>query len=215
MIKCKICQSLTREFYDKQFDDHYYYCEICEFISKDDAKIVTVEREKEKYDEHNNTYENEGYVNMFRDFLDRAVMPFVSSGKEGLDFGSGPGPVLSQVLSREYGYDMTIYDLFYAPDTDYQNRKYDLLTCTEVVEHLKDPLSYFEHFKLLVKSGGLIGIMTLFHPKNDAVFCDWHYRRDVTHISFFTPKTMQKIAYLLDMELTYCDEKRCCSFKVK
>ena len=214
-MDCKICGAKTRKFYDKQFDDDYFYCEVCEFIAKDEAKIVTVETEKEKYDEHNNTYENEGYVNMFRGFLDTSVMPFVTLGKEGLDFGSGPGPVLSQLLTKEYGYDMTIYDLFYAPDTSYKNRQYDLLTCTEVVEHLKNPLDYFKHFKSLVRSGGVIGIMTLWHPKNDEVFCDWHYRRDVTHISFFTPKTMAKIAELLDLEFLYHDEKRCCSFRVK
>lgn len=214
-MNCKICGGAMRKFYDKQFDDDYFYCLTCEYISKDEDKIVTKEIEKQKYDEHENSYENEGYVNMFRGFLDSTVMPFVGDGKEGLDFGSGPGPVLSQLLTREYGYDMTIYDLFYAPDTDYKSKQYDLLTCTEVVEHLKDPLSYFKLFKSLVKPGGVIGIMTLWHPKNDEIFCDWHYRRDVTHISFFTPKTMEKIAELLDMELLFCDEKRCCSFRVR
>ncbi len=214
-MKCKICGGLTRKFYDKQFDNDYFYCEACEFISRDEETIISPEEEKSKYDGHNNTYENEGYVNMFRGFLDGTVMPFVTDGKEGLDFGSGPGPVLSQLLTREYGYDMTIYDLFYAPDKAYENKQYDLLTCTEVVEHLRNPLDYFKHFKSLVKPGGVIGIMTLWHPKDDAIFCDWHYRRDVTHISFFTPKTMAKIAELLDIELLYCDKKRCCSFRVK
>ena len=213
-MNCKICGAQTRQFYDKQFDDDYFYCETCEFIAKDEGKIVSLEIEKNKYDEHNNTYENEGYVNMFRDFLDRAVIPYVTEGKEGLDFGSGPGPVLSQLLTKEYDYEMTIYDLFYAPNQSYKSKPYDLLTCTEVVEHLKDPLEYFKHFKSLIKPGGVLGVMTLFHPRNDAVFCDWHYRRDVTHISFFTPKTMAKIADLLDMELLFCDDKRCCSFRV-
>ncbi len=214
-IKCKICGSKTRKFYDKQFDTDYFYCLECEFIFRDRAKIVSAEREKQKYDEHNNSYENEGYVNMFRDFLDSAVVPFILKGRDGLDFGSGPEPVLSQVLTREYNYNMKIYDLYYYKDDSYKNNKYDLLTCTEVVEHLKEPLEYFFHFKSLVKKGGIIGIMTLFHPKDDDKFCDWFYRRDVTHISFFTKKTMQKIADIVGLELIYCDDKRCMSFRVR
>lgn len=214
-MNCKICGSPTRKFYDQQFDDDFYYCEVCEFIAKDESKILDVKVEKSKYDAHQNTFENEGYVNMFRGFLDKTVMPYITEGRDGLDFGSGPGPVLSELLSKEYGYDMTIYDLFYAPDTAYKNKQYDLLTCTEVVEHLKEPLDYFKHFESLVKSGGTIGIMTLWHPTDDEKFCDWHYRRDKTHISFFTPKTMAKIAELVGMELLYADEKRCCCFRVK
>lgn len=214
-MECKICGAPTRKFYDKQFDNDYFYCASCEFIARDEEKIVNQTMEKSTYDQHQNTYENEGYVNMFKDFLDRAVMPYVREGKSGLDFGSGPGPVLSQLLSKEYKYDMAIYDLYYAPQTTYKNTTYDLLTCTEVVEHLKDPLSYFKHFKELVKPGGVIGIMTLFHPRDDSKFCDWHYRRDMTHIAFFTPKTMEKISELLDMELLYCDLKRCCSFRIR
>lgn len=213
--KCKICGADTREFYDEQFQVHYYYCETCEFISKDEKTIVSTQDEKKEYDLHNNTYENEGYVNMFRDFLNRSVMNFVNDGKEALDFGSGPGPVLAKVLSDEYGYTTDIYDLYYSPERVYEGKKYDLITSTEVVEHLKNPIEYFRLFKDLLKEDGILAIMTLFHPKDDEKFCKWHYRRDKTHISFFTPKTMEYIAQILDMELKYIDDKRCCSFSYR
>lgn len=92
--KCKICGSDTREFLDKQFNVTYYHCGICEFISKDEATIVSPEDEKAEYDLHNNSYDDEGYLNMFRRFYDRSIKDFANGGHAALDFGSGPEPVL-------------------------------------------------------------------------------------------------------------------------
>jgi transcription initiation factor TFIIIB Brf1 subunit/transcription initiation factor TFIIB len=212
---CKICGSKTRQFLDKQFSEYYYYCETCEFISKDEERTLEVDLEKDVYDTHENSIENEGYVNMFKKFLDDAAMKFVGEGKSGFDFGSGPEPVLAQILTRDYGYDMDIYDLFYSPKKTYEGKKYDLITSTEVVEHLKNPMIYFNLFKNLLKEDGVLAIMTLFHPKDDEKFGDWWYRRDKTHISFFTRKTMETIAEMLELKVLYTDDKRCCSFKLK
>lgn len=40
--------------------------------------------------------------------------------KSGLDFGSGPSPVLAMIMERDYGFDMDIYDLFYSPEKPYR-----------------------------------------------------------------------------------------------
>lgn len=213
--KCKICGADTREFYDAQFNVSYYYCEICEFIAKDENSLVSPEEEKNEYDLHDNSYQNEGYVNMFRNFLNRSVLDFVKYGKEALDFGSGPGPVLAKILSDEYGYTTDIYDLYYSHEKVYEGKNYDLITSTEVVEHLNNPLEYFRLFKNLLKEDGILAIMTVFHPQDDEKFCKWYYRRDKTHISFYAPKTMEYIAQIFGMELKYIDGKRCCSFTLK
>ncbi|MDO9493204.1 methyltransferase domain-containing protein [Acetobacterium sp.] len=42
----------------------------------------------------------------------------------------------------------------------YLGKKYDLLTATEVVEHLDDPLDYFSLFENLLKDDGVLSIMT-------------------------------------------------------
>lgn len=212
---CKICGSETREFYDKNFDVHYYQCCRCEFIFRDESALISVDEEKEDYDRHNNTYEDQYYTDMFRNLLDTCVVPFRTEGRKALDFGSGPEPVLAKVLTDEYGYDTDIYDLFYAPDKVYENKKYDLITCTEVVEHLMDPMYYFRLFKSLIKDDGIIAIMTLFHPNDDAKFLNWHYHREPTHISYFTPKTMTTIADTLGLVIHFNDNKRCCSFSLK
>jgi len=214
-VKCEICGSETREFHDPQFNIDYYYCENCEFISRDRNKTVTSVIEKKEYDRHNNTYENEGYVNMFRNFLNSSMVPFASTGKDAFDFGSGPEPVMAKVLTDEYGYTTDIYDLFYSPEKVYEGKTYDVIVSTEVVEHLTDVLGTFRLFKSLLKEDGVLSVMTLFHSKDDEKFLKWFYRRDVTHISFFTPKTLECIAEIVGLEMVFCDGHRCSAFKHK
>ena len=210
---CKICGYPTRQFLDPQFNMYYDYCEHCEFIARDDCVLLDAFTEKKEYDQHQNSYENEGYVQMFRDFLDCAMVPFASGGKLALDFGSGPTPVLAEVLTREFDYQVDIYDLYYAPERVFEGKTYDVITVTEVIEHLLDPLAYFKLFKSLLKKNGVLCMMTLFHPQSDVAFNDWHYRRERTHISYFTPLTMQVVAEILGLELCFHDDYRCCTFR--
>jgi len=213
--KCKICGFETEEFYDKQFNIKFYHCSNCEFISKDENSIITEEEELKIYNYHNNSVEDQNYVDFFKKFLDSSVMKYVNNGKNGLDFGSGPSPVLATILEKDYNYSMDIYDLFYSKEKTYIGKKYDLITCTEVIEHLKNPMEYFLLFKQLLVNDGTLGIMTLFHSNNIEEFCDWYYRRDMSHISFFTAKTMVVISKLIKMELVYTDNNRYSVFKSK
>ncbi|MEA3424417.1 MAG: class I SAM-dependent methyltransferase [Bacillota bacterium] len=210
---CKICGSETREFYDEIFDTKFYHCSNCEFISKDENSIISEKDELKIYKYHNNSIEDQHFVDYFKRFLDSAVMKNVSSGKKGLDFGSGPSSVLSMILERDYGYEMDIYDMFFSPEKTYIDKKYDLITCTEVIEHLKNPMEYFLLFKELLKDDGTLGIMTLFHANSDEKFCDWHYRRDRSHISFFTAKTMKVISEKIGLELVFTDNNRYSVFR--
>lgn len=212
---CKICGNPTRELYYKIFDVHYYACNECDFISRDENSIISSEEELEIYNEHENSIEDPRYVAYFKRFIDDAVVNYCSSGKKGLDFGSGPSPVLAMVLERDYAYSMDIYDLYYAPDKSYMGQTYDLVTCTEVVEHLSNPLDYFYQFKDLLKEDGILCIMTSFHPKDDERFLQWHYVRDWTHLSFFTPKTMSIIGEKVGLDIIYSDHHRYTTFKLK
>jgi hypothetical protein len=177
--------------------------------------MLTPEEERWVYDQHCNSLDDPAYVAYFKRFIDSAVIDFAGKGRNGLDFGSGPSPVLSAILERDYGFSMDSYDLFYAPDKIYQNKKYDLITSTEMVEHLQDPLRYFKRFKSLLDENGLLAVMTLFHPDEDLDFLNSHYVRDKTHISFFSLKTMVRISELIGLDIVYTDQKRYISFRTK
>jgi SAM-dependent methyltransferase len=144
--------------------------------------------EKAEYDKHQNSPHDTGY----RRFLGRLFTPLLAKlapNARGLDFGSGPGPTLS-VMFAEHGFQMAIYDLYYAPDTAVLTQTFDFITATEVVEHLSQPGKVLEQLAGQLAPGGYLGLMTKRVSTPDA-FARWHYISDPTHISFFSEKTFR------------------------
>lgn len=212
--QCLLCGSATTPIHLSHMKAVYHRCDNCQFISKDPRFLIPEEEALKIYNYHNNSIEDLHYVAYFQRFINAAVLPFASEGKVGFDFGSGPSPVLAQLLERDYGYTMDIYDLHYAPEKVYSGKTYDLITTTEVVEHLKDPLPYFRLFKELLAPGGILSVMTQFHPENEEDFIKWHYVRDHSHISFFTPATMACIASQAGLVVIYTDHQRYTTFSL-
>lgn len=202
-MACKICGSETYELYDAQFEIIYHRCKKCLFVYEDPKFHISSQDELEEYNRHNNSIEDQGYVNMFKRFQS-AFEPFVK-GKQVLEFGSGPEPVFSQVLSLD-GYDVTSFDPYYAPDLAYLDKRYDLITSTEVFEHLVEPIKELEKLLDLLKVGGVLAIMTQFVPEDD-VFLKWWYRRDPTHIGFFHHKSFEHLCQVYPIEIVFKNNK--------
>ena len=70
---------------------------------------------------------------------------------------------------------------------------WDLITCTEVLEHLQQPLATLETLRTRLRPGGILAVMTEWPPPPDR-FRRWHYRRDPTHVAFYGPATLQGLA---------------------
>jgi SAM-dependent methyltransferase len=178
----------------------------------DQERLITYEEERVIYDLHQNSIENEGYVNMFRDFLEAGVLPYAKTGNL-LDFGSGPEPVLATLLERDYLFQVAHYDLHYQPIKVYAGVKYDVILATEVIEHLPNPLDVIRLIHSLLKKGGIFSFMTLIHANDEGHFLEWWYRRDMTHISFYTQKTLDYIAGIVGFEVIYTDNKRIITYR--
>lgn len=192
---------------------------------RDESQVPDWERERAEYTTHQNTLANQGYVEMFRKFLKKAVEPFVElpikSGRKltALDYGSGPGDcVLSHVMREEAGFDVDIYDVYFSPGKVFEGRQYNIITCTEVLEHLTRPMDVLALFKRHLKPGGIMALMTLFHPvgvddlQGEALFQDWWYRRDITHICYYRPRTFHEIGGRLGLKLLTIDERNTLSY---
>ena len=212
--KCILCSHSTSTIRHPKFGI-FHRCHHCEFISKDQGSYISEDQELDIYNSHQNSIEDKAYVEYFKSFLNDSIFRFEPTGRCGFDFGSGPNPVLAQILQRDYGYAMDIYDLFYAPEKTYESKSYDLITCTEVIEHLKDPRPYFKLFADLLEEDGLLAMMTLFHPKDDPTFLNWHYIRDRSHISFYTPKTLAFLAWQVGLKVIHTNHKRHITFAHK
>jgi 2-polyprenyl-3-methyl-5-hydroxy-6-metoxy-1,4-benzoquinol methylase len=156
--------------------------------------------EKAEYDLHRNDPGDRGY----RTFLSRLFDPLcqrLPKGAKGLDFGCGPGPALAMMFA-EAGFDMAVYDPFYAPRKTVLQTRYEFITCSEVVEHFRFPGKEFTALWRLLKPEGWLGIMTKLVIDRQA-FARWHYKNDPTHLSFFSRKTFRYLACHLNASLEF------------
>lgn len=188
---CPLCGGAQSEAYHADRFREYFLCRECSLVFVPEAIHLSEEREKAEYDLHQNDPLDQGY----RRFLSRLCDPLkgrLTAGACGLDFGCGPGPTLS-VMFEEAGYAMATYDKFYATDAAVLQGRYDFVTATEVVEHLRRPRFELERLRGLLKDGGLLGIMTKLVADRTA-FASWHYKNDLSHICFFSRTTFEWLA---------------------
>jgi len=183
------------------FDDRhrrYLECGGCRLVFVPPEYWPTSDREKARYDQHRNSPGDTGYRAFLQDAV-LAVRPRVPPPANGLDFGSGPGPTLS-VMLEEAGYAMALFDPYYAPDPSVLQRPYDFVTCTEVVEHLRAPAEVFPRLAALLRPAGWLVVMTRLLPARDD-FPTWRYRRDDTHLCFYSESTFEHVARSLGCRL--------------
>ena len=91
---------------------------------------------------------------------------------------------------------MDLYDPFFFPDESYKNKKYDFVTCSEAAEHFFNPLEELQKIDKILKKGGWFGMMTNFYD-DSILFEDWYYRKDPTHVVFYSLETVSTIAAMM------------------
>ena len=189
-VACPLCQHEQIEFY---FADSrtYWQCGQCQLVFVATSEHLNETEEKERYDLHENNADDEGYVQ----FLNRLVKPFserLSEGSHGLDFGCGPGPTVSLML-EDLGHTVECFDKYYANNVSLLTQKYDFVTSTEVLEHLREPRAELQRLISMLRPKGYLGIMTKLLPPFER-FSNWHYKRDLTHICFYSDSTFEWVA---------------------
>ncbi len=191
LLDCILCSS-TNTYRLCLVDGYrYMHCRYCDVIFLDPRQRLDPAVEKSRYLTHENDPKDLAYQNFLRQLvapLEKKLQP----NSYGLDFGSGPGPAL-HVMFEEKGHRMSLYDPFFADNPSVFDSQYDFITSTETAEHLYHPREEFDRLWSCLKPGGFLGIMTLFVPSIDE-FPDWYYRREDTHVTFYSPKTFQVLA---------------------
>jgi 2-polyprenyl-3-methyl-5-hydroxy-6-metoxy-1,4-benzoquinol methylase len=173
---------------------------MCDLVFVHPDSYLSSAEEFKRYEQHNNDPDDPRYRS-FLSKLQKPVAKHLAPGSSGLDFGSGPGPLLKQMF-EEQGHNMAFYDTFYAPDIAVFEASYDFITTSETVEHLQKPRQELERLWSCLKPGGILGIMTGVHY-TDIDFKNWYYIRDETHVIFFSPKTFKWLAQLWGSELEF------------
>ena len=190
-MECPLCgESAGRTWCEDR--RRYVLCPSCGLIHVPSAERLDASAEKARYDTHRNDPHDERY----RQFMMRLAGPLleqVPPGAEGLDFGSGPAPVLAMML-REQGRPTRAYDPYYAPDESVWQRQYDFIAASEVFEHLYRPGAELERLLGVLRPGGVLAVMTSMAPATADEFLAWHYVRDPTHVCFYRRDVFEYIA---------------------
>lgn len=197
---CPLCRGDHVLLFETLHGSDYFQCQTCALIFLDPSMRLEPCEEKQKYDLHQNDPQDEGYRNFLQPAVD-AVVQNVPQGANGLDYGCGPGPTVS-VMLQEQGMTCADFDPIYQNQLSLLEQTYDFVTCTETAEHFHDPMDEFKRLQSLLKTGGVLVIMTLLFDVASQ-FAGSHYHRDPTHVCFFSTATFQWVALKLQMAVSF------------
>ncbi len=196
-MNCILCNGETTSF-----ELIYHRCEQCFLVMKDHSLYLSKDEELHRYDMHRNDSMDLNY----RNFILKAILPIAEfSFNSHLDFGSGKSSVLVDYYKNKGSYSVP-YDLYYFNDQKVFNEKFDLITMTEVIEHLKGPMFELERLVSILNTGGFLVVMTSFYCE-DIDFKNWWYKNDFTHIAFYSHQTFEYIAKKFNLKIFYFDHK--------
>ena len=207
-MSCSLCYSPS-EFLLKADGREYHHCTACGLIFVPSRFFITSEKEIERYLEHENSLNNEGYVRMFQEKID-LIVDHCTNIQTVLDYGCGYEPVLKTLLERQ-GFQAEGYDPYFFPELK-ENSTYDLIISTETFEHLKLPGEELKKVASRVSPGGYCAVMTRFYPTQNGKldklgFLNWYYKRDPTHICFYGAKTFEWIAHYHNFDIILNNNK--------
>ena len=188
---CPLCRATPSTKHHAGAERDFWHCRLCDLVFVAASARLAYEEEIARYRHHRNDERDPAYV----EFLSRLARPVIERtpvGARGVDYGSGPSPALALIMDRS-GRPTAAYDPVFRPEVALQPLAYDFLTCSEVMEHVHDPLALLARFRELVKPGGIIGVMTTFRDPAKP-FGEWWYARDPTHVCFYSEATMRWIA---------------------
>ncbi len=207
-MKCKICASDIEQLFTKKllskYNVGYYKCISCDFIQTEDPYWLS-----EAYNDAITTLDI-GLLSRnlhYKPIISNLINLLFKRKKRFLDFGGGYGVLVR--LMRDAGYDFYRYDLycenifskgFDLTESNKPDEKFELLTAFEVFEHLEHPLAEIE--KMLEYSDSIL-FSTELVPAKEVNLQTWWYLAPETgqHISFYTKKTLEKIADMYGLNL--------------
>lgn len=198
MFKCPLCSHDKTLRIEKNTEREFYQCLNCQLIFVSPHFHLSYEEESKRYGYHQNDPKDSGYRNFLKILLTPLKLYFPHQKCCGLDYGSGNGGAVSVILGEE-GHAVVNYDPLFYPSKENWPKKFDFVTCTEVIEHFSNPKKEWE--KLIeVSSGALLGIMS--HLTTSQLnFSSWYYKNDPTHIAFYNRATLQYIADVYSLKL--------------
>ncbi len=208
ITSCPLCFS-SSDFFIEGENREYYLCPCCSMIFVPSNFFIPQQEEVDRYLEHENNIENEGYVAMFENAI-KQVNDSCDKVRWVLDYGCGYEPVLKTLLEKR-GFATDIYDENFFSEAKLR-QNYDLIISTETFEHFKYPEKELNHIVSLLSPSSYLAVMTqLYSFKNKTaskeLFKNWYYKRDPTHIVFYSDQTFAWIAKYYGLKIIFSNNK--------
>lgn len=218
MLFCLLCHSRNISFQFSQTENvpwaqygyekgdapshlKFYKCYDCDLIFKDPLIRASAEKEKQHYVKHHNEADNKEYQNYMKLMID-PFLKYLKKGDLGLDFGSGPNPVMAQMFEK-VGFKCLSFDPLFQLEEKALDKKYEFITCSEAAEHFNDPHQEFNLLFSLLKPNGKMAVRTKFAPPEG--FDDWWYQRDPTHVVFYSQKCFQYLTVKFGKKVVFLE----------
>lgn len=180
-----------------------FECNSCKLIFAELSHRPDPPQELERYLQHNNSLENNEYLNYIESKLNE-VIHLTSKTTIFCDYGCGPAPALEHLLSLK-GISCHSYDPFFFPDSPSQ--PVDFVMAIESAEHFFNVYQEFSNILSLLKTKGKIAVFTSFYDF-DTDFASWYYARDNTHVSFYCRETFSWMASFFNLDILISDGSR-------
>jgi len=192
-MKCPLCSSEASVPWVEIFAPaaRYHRCASCFLVWLDTTFRVSPSVEQARYSSHENDPLSAEYIS----YLSRTALPVVerlSVGAQGLDYGCGPTEGMKALLFP-LGFSIHSYDPFFFYDPSLLKNRYDFVLCSEAAEHFFSPATEFDRIAKLVRAGGWLGVSSRLAVDQEK-FPQWWYRRDPTHVCFYSAETVHWIA---------------------
>ena len=211
---CPICGSLTGFAFKVPFrngkpnfdgsncdpDVEYNHCEVCKLYYSKTQRTWTDEDFLAK------VYNNR-YVSYDSDIMDAngnrpsamyrlmhdAFQNHLKSNAYILDYGCGRGFWVDK-LNKEGFKHIYGYDPYCRPDPEVLRDKYDLVTCTEVIEHDYDIVETFKKFSAMLHLGGALLVSTDMTDEMEKVSENYYTCPRVGHVMLYAKETLAYLA---------------------
>lgn len=194
---CPLCLSSESVKFDQDKTRSYLKCPQCDLVFVPRDSLITPSAEKERYEAHENE-ENDSYTNYLNKTVN-AIKPHLLTSAKGLDFGCGRTRILEN-LFKENGFHVESYDLFFHADAKVLSQQFNFIILSEVIEHLREPRDIMLRLKNNLLQDGQFFIKTKLRPDTSEEFSKWFYKRDSTHIQFFSEKSFNAMTAILGMK---------------
>lgn len=179
---CNTANELWKTIGTKQF----YRCTTCDMIYVHPTQRLTAHEEALHYSKHRNIATDPNYQAFAKPIIDFVLQNF-NSHHSGLDYGSGADSAIIYILEN-HNYTIKSYDPNFYNNPELLARRYNYITCCEVIEHFRSPREEFAKLYTMLTDNAALVCMTQLYD-NSINFRSWYYKNDPTHVCFYTANT--------------------------